>query len=133
MVSQIAQKLAARYSGLKDAKVLPLNTSDSRKVSHFHKNLKQSPGKKLQELQTISLSSLTLNFVQMLQDIAQEASFVVTYVDIEELSISGQHQCLVQLSTMPVAVCYGTGGTLKDAQAAAAQNALEYLKIMTIK
>lgn len=130
---EIAQKLAARYSGLKDSKVLSLNTSDSRKVSHFHKNLKQSPGKKLQELQTISLSSLNLNFVQMLQDIAQEANFVVTYVDIEELSVSGQHQCLVQLSTMPVAVCYGTGGSMKEAQASAAHNALEYLKIMTKK
>lgn len=31
--------------------MLSLTTSDSRKVSHFHKNLKQAPGKKLQELQ----------------------------------------------------------------------------------
>ncbi|XP_071524082.1 protein Loquacious isoform X3 [Panulirus ornatus] len=110
---EIAQKLAARYSGLKDSKVLPLTTSDSRK--------------------TISLSSLSLNFVQMLQDIAQEASFVVTYVDIEELSVTGQHQCLVQLSTLPVAVCYGTGAAVKEAHSAAAHNALEYLKIMTNK
>ncbi|KAK3871414.1 hypothetical protein Pmani_017700 [Petrolisthes manimaculis] len=130
---EIAQKLAARYSGLKDNKVLSLTTTDSRKVSHFHKNLKQAPGKKLQDLQTISLSSLSLNFVQMLQDIAQEANFVVTYVDIEELSVTGQHQCLVQLSTLPVAVCYGTGSGVKEAQAAAAHNALEYLKIMTNK
>lgn len=33
---------------------------------------------------------MNLNFVQMLQDIAQEANFVVTYVDIEELSVSGK-------------------------------------------
>nr|AEE36482.1 TAR RNA-binding protein isoform 2 [Penaeus japonicus] len=110
---EIAQKLAARYSGLKDSKVLSLTTSDSRK--------------------TISLSNVNLNFVQMLQDIAQEANFVVTYVDIEELSVSGQHQCLVQLSTLPVAVCYGTGANVKEAQYAAAHNALEYLKIMTNK
>lgn len=110
---EIAQKLAARYSGLKDSKVLSLNTSDSRKA--------------------MSLSNLNLNFTQILQEIAQEANFVVTYVDIEELSITGQHQCLVQLSTMPVAVCYGTGGSLKEAQSAAAHNALEYLKIMTCK
>ncbi|XP_042873524.1 RISC-loading complex subunit tarbp2-like isoform X2 [Penaeus japonicus] len=110
---EIAQKLAARYSGLKDSKVLSLTTSDSRK--------------------TISLSNVNLNFVQMLQDIAQEANFVVTYVDIEELSVSGQHQCLVQLSTLPVAVCYGTGANVKEAQSAAAHNALEYLKIMTNK
>ncbi|XP_042873525.1 interferon-inducible double-stranded RNA-dependent protein kinase activator A homolog isoform X3 [Penaeus japonicus] len=83
--------------------------------------------------ETISLSNVNLNFVQMLQDIAQEANFVVTYVDIEELSVSGQHQCLVQLSTLPVAVCYGTGANVKEAQSAAAHNALEYLKIMTNK
>ncbi|XP_068236645.1 protein Loquacious-like isoform X2 [Palaemon carinicauda] len=110
---EIAQKLAARYSGLKDSKVLSLNTSDSRK--------------------TMSLNNINLNFAQILQDIAQEANFVVTYVDIEELSIAGQHQCLVQLSTMPVAVCYGTGPSLKEAQSSAAHNALEYLKIMTCK
>lgn len=45
----------------------------------------------------------------------------------------GKFQCLVQLSTLPVAVCYGCGVTSKDAQASAAQNALEYLKIMTKK
>jgi RISC-loading complex subunit TARBP2 len=39
----------------------------------------------------------------------------------------------VQLSTLPVAVCYGSGSSSKEAQASAAQNALEYLKIMTKK
>lgn len=49
------------------------------------------------------------------------------------VSSSGQHQCLVQLSTLPVAVCYGTGASVKEAQSAAAHNALEYLMIMTKK
>ncbi|XP_025989734.1 RISC-loading complex subunit tarbp2 isoform X4 [Solenopsis invicta] len=74
-----------------------------------------------------------VNLVQFLQEIASEQQFEVTYVDIEEKSISGKFQCLVQLSTLPVAVCYGCGATSKDAQASAAQNALEYLKIMTKK
>ncbi|XP_051171868.1 interferon-inducible double-stranded RNA-dependent protein kinase activator A homolog isoform X6 [Leptopilina boulardi] len=74
-----------------------------------------------------------VNLVQFLQEIASEQQFEVTYVDIEEKSISGKCQCLVQLSTLPVAVCYGSGVTSKDAQASAAQNALEYLKIMTKK
>ncbi|XP_020298603.1 interferon-inducible double-stranded RNA-dependent protein kinase activator A homolog isoform X4 [Pseudomyrmex gracilis] len=74
-----------------------------------------------------------VNLVQFLQEIASEQQFEVTYVDIEEKSISGKFQCLVQLSTLPVAVCYGCGVTSKDAQASAAQNALEYLKIMTKK
>lgn len=71
--------------------------------------------------------------MQFLQEIATEQSFEVTYVDIDEKSIAGRFQCLVQLSTLPVAVCYGTGTHSKDAQASAAKNALEYLKIMTKK
>ena len=46
------------------------------------------------------------------------------------ISITGQHQCLVQLSTMPLAVCHGTGETVDDAHAQAAHNALQYLRLM---
>lgn len=73
------------------------------------------------------------NFVQFLQEIASEQQFEVTYVDVEEKTILGRCQCLVQLSTLPVAVCYGNGPTSNDAQSDAARNALEYLKIMTKK
>lgn len=52
-------------------------------------------------------------------------------MDIEEKTYTGCFQCLVQLSTLPVAVCQGSGPTSKDAQNQAARNALEYLKIMT--
>lgn len=45
--------------------------------------------------------------MQFLQEIASEQQFEVTYVDIEEKTYSGQYQCLVQLSTLPVAVCQG--------------------------
>lgn len=74
-----------------------------------------------------------LNYVQFLQEIASEHQFEVTYVDIEEKTYSGRVQCLVQLSTLPVAVCQGSGTTSKDAQSNAARNALDYLKIMTKK
>ncbi|XP_055548279.1 interferon-inducible double-stranded RNA-dependent protein kinase activator A homolog isoform X2 [Wyeomyia smithii] len=77
------------------------------------------------------LNDRSVDFVQMLHDIATEQRFEVTYVDIDEKSLSGRYQCLVQLSTLPVAVCHGTGATAKDAQSAAARNSLEYLKIMT--
>jgi len=79
------------------------------------------------------LNDASFNFVQFLQEIASEQQFEVTYVDIEERSMTGKSQCLVQLSTLPVAVCYGSGTSSKEAQASAAQNALEYLKIMTKK
>ncbi len=47
--------------------------------------------------------------------------------------IVGQRQCLVQLSTMPVAVCHGIGNNGDEARAQAALNGLQYLKIMTKK
>lgn len=77
------------------------------------------------------LNDTTVDFVQMLHDIATEQRFEVTYVDIDEKTMSGRFQCLVQLSTLPVAVCHGSGTTAKEAQVAAARNSLEYLKIMT--
>ncbi|XP_014604999.1 PREDICTED: interferon-inducible double-stranded RNA-dependent protein kinase activator A homolog isoform X4 [Polistes canadensis] len=87
----------------------------------------------LQTEEDTCLNDGDVNLVQFLQKISSEQHFEVTYVDIEERSINGKCQCLVQLSTLPVAVCYGCGLTSKDAQASAAQNALEYLKIMTKK
>ncbi|XP_028173523.1 interferon-inducible double-stranded RNA-dependent protein kinase activator A homolog isoform X2 [Ostrinia nubilalis] len=125
--------VAARYADLKDSKISTLTTSHSHKVSQFHKHLKQSVGPNLAKLQVTPLNNKDFNFVQFLQEIASEQAFEVTYVDIEEKSMSGRCQCLVQLSTLPVAVCYGAGPNSKDAQSAAAHNALEYLKIMTKK
>ncbi|RZF42757.1 hypothetical protein LSTR_LSTR013346 [Laodelphax striatellus] len=84
-------------------------------------------------LQSAVLKVQTFNYVQFLQEIASEQQFEVTYVDIEEKTITGKCQCLVQLSTLPVAVCHGQGGTSKEAQTEAALHALEYLKIMTRK
>ncbi|XP_017886263.1 RISC-loading complex subunit tarbp2-like isoform X2 [Ceratina calcarata] len=132
-VLQRNANMSAHYADLKGSKISTLTTIHSLKVSQFHKTLKSSSGVKLFELQNTCLNDGDVNLVQFLQEIASEQQFEVTYVDIEEKSISGKCQCLVQLSTLPVAVCYGCGVTSKDAQASAAQNALEYLKIMTKK
>lgn len=41
--------------------------------------------------QQVSLSAVTgLNFIQMIQDIAAEANFTATFIDIEEKSLIGQ-------------------------------------------
>ncbi|XP_049778536.1 RISC-loading complex subunit tarbp2 isoform X2 [Schistocerca cancellata] len=79
------------------------------------------------------LNTSNFNFGQFLQEIATEQRFEVTYVDIEEKSVTGKTQCLIQLSTVPVAVCYGSGNDTKEAQSSAAKNALEYLKILSKK
>jgi RISC-loading complex subunit TARBP2 len=79
------------------------------------------------------LNAKDVNYVAFLHEIATEHQFEVTYVDVEEKSLSGRFQCLVQLSTLPVAVCQGSGVNSKEAQSGAAKAALEYLKIMTKK
>ncbi|XP_037909766.1 interferon-inducible double-stranded RNA-dependent protein kinase activator A homolog isoform X2 [Hermetia illucens] len=122
-----------RYADLKEAHIQVLTDAYSHKVAQFHKTLKASTGEKLSKLQTTCLNNKDVNFVQFLEEIAAEHHFEVTYVDIEEKTYSGRFQCLVQLSTLPVAVCHGSGATSKEAQSSAARNALEYLKIMTIK
>ena len=71
------------------------------------------------------------DFVKMLVDLGQEQQFEVTYVDVDEKTDSGEVQCLVQLSTLPVAVCYGVGNDVETANNDAARNALNYLKMMT--
>ncbi|KMY90090.1 interferon-inducible double-stranded RNA-dependent protein kinase activator A homolog isoform X2 [Drosophila simulans] len=120
------------YGELKDISVPTLTTQHSNKVSQFHKTLKNATGKKLLKLQTC-LKNNKIDYIKLLGEIATENQFEVTYVDIEEKTFSGQFQCLVQLSTLPVGVCHGSGATAADAQRHAAQNALEYLKIMTKK
>jgi RISC-loading complex subunit TARBP2 len=45
-------------------------------------------------VQNTSLNDANFNFVQFLQEIASEQEFEVTYVDIEEKSITGIYQKL---------------------------------------
>lgn len=127
------RNFSSYYGDLKDMQVPTITSQHSHKVSQFHKSLKNAAGEKLTKLQKTCLKAPTLNHIQLLADIATENQFEVTYVDIEEKTISNQCQCLVQLSTLPVAVCHGSGPAQADAQRHAAQNALEYLKIMTKK
>uniref|UniRef100_A0A182T1H8 DRBM domain-containing protein n=1 Tax=Anopheles maculatus TaxID=74869 RepID=A0A182T1H8_9DIPT len=122
---------ADRYACLKDVSIPTLTKSQSLKVSQFHKALKSRAGKLLQQLQGISLSDRNINYTDLLDEIAKEQRFLVTYVDIDEKSTNNKFQCLVQLSTMPVAVCHGSGLTIQEAHAYAARNSLEYLKIMS--
>ena len=98
----------------------------------------------------ISALGKNSDYVGMLGDLGKEQKFEVTYVEVEEKNDDDQVQCLVQLSTLPVAVspsqvhrndnwhddlfcqvCYGVGGDTKAANNDAARNALNYLKMMT--
>ncbi|PKK18573.1 TAR (HIV-1) RNA binding protein 2 [Columba livia] len=65
-----------------------------------------------------------------LQELSEEQSFAISYLDIDALSLSGLHQCLVELSTQPATVCHGSGASRDGARSQAARNALQYLRIM---
>ncbi|XP_015199685.1 RISC-loading complex subunit tarbp2 isoform X1 [Lepisosteus oculatus] len=93
-------------------------------------SLRNSAGEKILQLRSHPLGLPNSNFCSLLQDLSQEQRFDVSYLDIEERSLSGLCQCLVELSTQPVTVCHGFAPTKDAARASAAHNALQYLKIM---
>ncbi|KAJ7345591.1 hypothetical protein JRQ81_001541 [Phrynocephalus forsythii] len=92
--------------------------------------LRNSMGEKIMLLKISPLSIPNTDYVQLLREIADEQGFTTTYLNIEELSVNGQFQCLVEISTNPRTVCHGTGISWGNAHNDAAHNTLQYLKIM---
>ena len=123
-----------RQSDLSDFSTCNFQTPKHSKVlQDFYHKLQDSGKAKLLALVRTSLRDPSLDCVRLLAELSAEQNFDVTYVDIEERTANGEVQCLVQISTMPVAVCHGTGGDQSAANNVAARNALEYLKIMVKK
>jgi len=112
-------------------KIDTLTPKHSKAIQQFYKGLKGTKGSRLHALHSTSIKGNSSDFVKMLADLGQEQQFEVTYVDVDEKTDSGEVQCLVQLSTLPVAVCYGVGNDVETANNDAARNALNYLKMMT--
>ncbi|XP_006883967.1 PREDICTED: RISC-loading complex subunit TARBP2 isoform X2 [Elephantulus edwardii] len=96
-------------------------------------SLRNSVGEKILSLRSCSLGSLGAlgpACCSVLSELSEEQAFHVSYLDIEELSLSGLCQCLVELSTQPATVCHGSAATREAARSEAARRALQYLKIM---
>jgi len=128
-VDQVADDI----SGMK---IETLTNEASEKVAGFYKTLQNSSGSCLSKLHKNSLKmgkGKGVNYIGMLEDLSKEQSFEVTYVDIEDKTEDGEIQCLVQISTLPVAVCYGVGKDLDKAKTEAARYALYYLRMMSKK
>ncbi|XP_033099405.1 RISC-loading complex subunit tarbp2-like [Anneissia japonica] len=108
-----------------------------------HKNqlnlLQTASGEKIEMLRSQDvMSHHDSNYCSMLQDLAEEQNFEIRYIPIEETSLTGRMQCLVQLnmapgSGTPFAVCHGTADTLDQSKAEAALNALNFLKVLSKK
>uniref|UniRef100_H3A0M6 Protein activator of interferon induced protein kinase EIF2AK2 n=1 Tax=Latimeria chalumnae TaxID=7897 RepID=H3A0M6_LATCH len=130
-------KRAAAEKMIAKLKALPPDYSDANLINMVGKSLgctweslRNSSGEKITLLKRGPLSIPNTDYVQMLGELSEEQGFDVTYLDIEELSVNGQYQCLAELSTSPVTVCHGTGISCSNAHNDAAHNALQYLKIM---
>merc|ERR1719384_2060179 len=126
--TEIDEEMLNKMSTLK---VETLNSSASQKVASFYRKLQSAGGGSLAKLHVTSLKGKNSDFVGMLGELGKEQKFEVTYVEVEEKNDEDQIQCLVQLSPLPVAVCYGVGNETKTANNDAARNALNYLKMMT--
>jgi len=118
-------------SKLSNMKVETLNTETSEKVKAFYKNLQSANGKNLAKLYVTSLKMKSVDYQSMLKDISTEQKFGVTYVEVDEKTEDGEVQCLVQVSTLPIAVCYAVGPDMDKAKNEAARITLNYLKMMT--
>ncbi|KAK2510982.1 Tarbp2 [Columba guinea] len=95
-------------------------------------SLRNSAGEKLLQLRSRPLAppAAGVGACALLQELSEEQSFAISYLDIDALSLSGLHQCLVELSTQPATVCHGSGASRDSARSQAARNALQYLRIM---
>ena len=124
---ELAQGLAHRLSQTRES---GKGLSHSQQVSKFHKTLKSSQGDLLCSLKDLTLTEVE-DCVKMLEDIGKEQQFEVTFVEVEEESKRGLSQCMVQMSTLPVSVCYGQGEDPGAAKQSAARDGLDYLKLMT--
>ncbi|KAM6039040.1 RISC-loading complex subunit TARBP2 [Chlamydotis macqueenii] len=93
-------------------------------------SLRNSAGEKILQLRSHPLAPAGAGACALLQELSEEQSFAISYLDIDALSLSGLHQCLVELSTQPATVCHGAAPSRDGARSQAARNALQYLRIM---
>ncbi|KAE8580789.1 hypothetical protein XENTR_v10024543 [Xenopus tropicalis] len=129
-----ADKLLTKLKAIPvDNMNISLNKVIGNNLSCTWDSMRNSSGEKICMLKRSPLSIPYTDYVKMLNDLAKEQDFRLTYLDIDELSVNGQYQCLAELSTNPITVCHGTGVTCGNAHNDAAHNALQYLKIMSLR
>merc|ERR1712137_1452815 len=101
---EIDEEMISKVSNIK---IETLNSNASQKVASFYRKLQSAPGGSLAKLHMSSLKAKSMgkncDYVVMLSELGKEQKF------------EDQTQCLVQLSTLPVGVCYGVGNDTKAA------------------
>lgn len=121
-----ADKMIAKLRSLSGCGEITWNPKPSIRLE----DLRTSMADKISLLRRSPLSIPNTDYIQMMSEIAKELGFEVAYLNIDELTVNGQYQCLVELSTVPLTVCHGTGISCSNAQNAAAHGALQYVKVL---
>merc|ERR1712018_250334 len=125
---ELAQGIARKTSALQRGE-----NGNEQLFLKFHRDLKTNRGPHLAALHDEDAFENFQNMCpeETLSGVSSEQDFDVTYVDVEEKSKDNKCHYFVQLSTNPVAVCFGIGETPILAKANSAANALQYLRVMT--
>ncbi|CAL1288981.1 unnamed protein product [Larinioides sclopetarius] len=110
-----------------------LQKTYSKNVLKFLKDLKTSTSSCLQALQEIDVMDPQLDCPKLLQNIATEQNFEIIYIPIEQRGKNGECHCLLQITSLPVAVCFGTAATKEEAMISSARNALNFIQLMCKK
>ncbi|KAL8566080.1 hypothetical protein ACOMHN_045255 [Nucella lapillus] len=98
----------------------------SKELQIFYENIMKSAGKNLKSANTPAPAA---NYAQMLLEIASTRKIDANFIAVPEKTTLGQFQTIVTLTSNPVIVCHGCGTSDDDAEASAAHNALQYLRI----
>nr|XP_028604353.1 interferon-inducible double-stranded RNA-dependent protein kinase activator A isoform X2 [Podarcis muralis] len=126
-----AEKLLDKFRNFSEDNItISLGKEQNVNLGCTWSTLRNSSGEKITLLKISPLSIPNTDYVHLLGELAEEQGFNAKYLNIEELSVNGQYQCLAELSTNPITVCHGTGISWGNAHNDAAHNALQYLKIM---
>ncbi|KAG8189434.1 hypothetical protein JTE90_012508 [Oedothorax gibbosus] len=110
-----------------------LQKTYSKNVLKFLKDLKTSSSSFLLALQDIDIMDPKLDCTKLLQNIATEQNFDIIYIPIEQRGKNGDYHCLLQITSLPVAVCFGSGKSKEEAKMSSARNALNFIQLMCKK
>ncbi|GFR06918.1 RISC-loading complex subunit TARBP2 [Trichonephila clavata] len=110
-----------------------LQKTYSKNVLKFLKDLKTSTSSYLQALQAIDIMDPQLDCPKLLQSIATEQNFEIIYIPIEQRGKNGECHCLLQITSLPVAVCFGSAMSKEEAIVSSARNALNFIQLMCKK
>jgi len=127
-VNGVSSKIVTSASS--DKKIMSSNQVNGNDVSSKTSSNQLTPASSfhLDSLHRTCLKEKTRDYITMLNELGKEQKIVVTHV--EERS-EDNIQCLVQLSTVPVAVGYAIGTDSETIHNEAARDILIYLKMLT--